>query len=74
MRTRKLGVVAVGAVFAVATILGPGKLVATRLGAGETVGFATVSAADTITSIDVLADVAAAGLSRASDEHSVSPG
>jgi hypothetical protein len=33
----------------------------TRLGAGELVGFSTVSAADTITSSDVLAEVPAAG-------------
>ena len=59
----KLGVLAVGAVFAVATIFGPGEVPVTRFGAGETVGFATVSAADTITSTDMLADVPAAGVS-----------
>jgi hypothetical protein len=59
----KLGVVAVGAAFAVATIFGPGEIPATRFGAREIVGFATVSPADTITSTDILAEVSAAGVS-----------
>jgi hypothetical protein len=53
---------AVGAVLAVATILGPG-MVATRLGAGDAVAFAAVSPVDAITSKAVLADVPAAGVS-----------
>jgi hypothetical protein len=55
----KMGAAAAGAVLAVATVLGPAAMVVTRLGAGETVGFPTVSAADTITSTAVLAEVAA---------------
>jgi hypothetical protein len=58
------GVLAAG--FAVAAVFGPGQMVATRLGAGETVRFATVSAADTIRSTAVLAEVAAAGVSNRS--------
>ena len=61
---RRTGMAALGAACTVATILGPGAVLATRLGAGEVVGFATVSAADTITSRDVLADGASAGLRR----------
>ena len=61
---RRTGGAALGAAFTVATILGPGAVPATRLGAGEMVGFATVSAADTITSREVLADGASAGLRR----------
>jgi hypothetical protein len=57
---------ALAATVLVATVFGPGPVVATRLGAGETVGFATVSAADTITSSDVLADVPAAVRDRVS--------
>jgi hypothetical protein len=40
---------------ALATVLGPPLAPATRLGAGELVGFSTVSAADTIISSGVLA-------------------
>lgn len=57
---RRTGVAAIGAAFAVAMVLGPGTEVTSRLGASETVGHATVSAADTITSMDLLAEVAAA--------------
>jgi hypothetical protein len=46
----------------VAAVLGP-AMTATRLGVGETVGFATVSAADTIRSTRMLADVPAEGVS-----------
>ncbi len=52
---------AVGAALAVAAAFGP-ALVATRLGVGETVGFATVSAADTIRSTAFLADAPAQGV------------
>ena len=58
---RRFGVAAVGAAFAVAMIFGPAPATMARLGASDTVGQATVSAADTITSTGVLADVAAAG-------------
>jgi hypothetical protein len=58
---RRLGVAAVGAAFAVAMIFGPGQLTTARLGASETVGQATVTAADTIRSAAVLDDVPAAG-------------
>jgi hypothetical protein len=63
---RRFGAAAVGAAFAgaafaVATIFGPVPDVTARLGASETVGQATVSAADTITSAAVLAEVPAAG-------------
>jgi hypothetical protein len=58
---RRFGVSAVGAAFAVAMIFGPAPATMARLGASETVGQATVSAADTITSTAVLAEVAAAG-------------
>ena len=51
--------VALGAALAVGTAFGPGPSAATRLGAGETVGFATVSAADTNRGMGMLADVAA---------------
>jgi hypothetical protein len=53
-------IAAVGAAFAVAAVLGPGMVGTTRLGASEVAGYATVSAADTITSQAVLAGVAAA--------------
>jgi hypothetical protein len=58
---RRTGVAAVGATFAVAMVFGPCAEVTSRLGASETVGYATVSAADTITSMDLFAEVAAAG-------------
>ena len=57
---------ALAATVLVATVFGPGPIVATRLGAGDTVGFATVSAADTITSSRVLAEVSAAVRNRVS--------
>ena len=58
--TMKIQMLALGAAVAVAGILGPETLATTRLGAAsEVTGFATVSAADTITSTDVLAEVAA---------------
>jgi hypothetical protein len=59
---RRTGVAALGAAFAVAAVFGPGTVGTSRLGASETVGYATVTAADTST--DVLAEVAAAGLNR----------
>jgi hypothetical protein len=62
---RRGGVAAVGAAFAVAMVFGPGSVVTARFGASEVVGHPTVSAADTITSTDVLAEVAAAGVSTA---------
>jgi len=52
---------ALAASLALAAVLGPPLAPATRLGAGDLVGFATVSAADTITSSGVLAEVPAAG-------------
>jgi hypothetical protein len=55
----RAGAVAVSAAVVLATMFGPATTTLTRLGVGETVGFATVSAADTITSADVLAEVAA---------------
>jgi hypothetical protein len=58
---RRFGVAAVGAAFVVATIFGPAHDMMVRLGAGETVSQAAVSAADTITSTAVLAEVPAAG-------------
>lgn len=53
---------------ALAAVLGPPLAPATRLGAGELVGFSTVTAADTITSSDVLAEVPAAGRGRSVSE------
>jgi hypothetical protein len=53
-RTRTTGVALVAAL-ALAAVLGPPLVPATRLGAGDLVGFATVSAADTIISSGVLA-------------------
>ena len=53
---------------AVATVLGPPLVPTTRLGAGELVGFATVSAADTIISSGVLTEVPAAGRGRSVSE------
>ncbi|WP_153040092.1 hypothetical protein [Actinoplanes sp. TFC3] len=61
---RRLTGAAVAAALAVAAVFGPGPTLITRLGAGEQVAFATVSAADTITSSDILAEVPAAGRSR----------
>jgi hypothetical protein len=58
---RRAALAAVGVAVAVTAILGPEKLATTRLGAAsEVAGYATVTAADTITSADVLAEVAAA--------------
>jgi hypothetical protein len=62
----RTGMVALSAAVVAAAVFGPAPIVATRLGAGETVGFATVSAADTITSSDVLAEVPAAVRNRVS--------
>jgi hypothetical protein len=56
------------ATLALAAVLGPPPAPATRLGAGELVGFSTVSAADTITSSGVLAEVPAAGRGRSVSE------
>ncbi|MFI7540086.1 hypothetical protein [Actinoplanes sp. NPDC049599] len=56
------------ATLALAAVLGPPLAPATRLGAGELVGFSTVSAADTIISSGVLADVPAAGRGRSVSE------
>ena len=64
-RRRTTGAVVVAAL-AMAAVLGPPPAPATRLGAGELVGFSTVSAADTITSSGVLAEVPAAPLDRRS--------
>jgi hypothetical protein len=58
---RRIGATVVGAAFLVAMIFGPAHDVMARLGANETVGQATVSAADTITSTAVLAEVPATG-------------
>ncbi|WP_433300472.1 hypothetical protein ACQP2F_03225 [Actinoplanes sp. CA-030573] len=58
---RRTGLAALGAAVAVAAALGPETLATTRLGAAsEQAGYATVTAADTITSHAVLAEVAAA--------------
>jgi hypothetical protein len=62
----RTGAVVLSAAVVVATMFGPAPVTLTRLGAGETVGFATVSAADTITSSDVLAEVAAGVQNRVS--------
>jgi hypothetical protein len=56
----RTGMAALGAAVAMAAIFGPQTL-ATRVGASDVVGYSTVSAADTITSNAVLAEVAAAG-------------
>jgi hypothetical protein len=56
------------ATLGLAAVLGPPLAPATRLGAGELVGFSTVSAADTITSSGVLAEVPAAGRGRSVSE------
>jgi hypothetical protein len=56
----RTGMAALGAAVAMAAILGPQTL-ATRTGASDVVGHSTVSAADTITSTAILAEVAAAG-------------
>jgi hypothetical protein len=57
---RRTGLAALGAVVAMAAVLGLEPIATTRLGAASEVsGFATVTAADTITSQAVLADVAA---------------
>jgi hypothetical protein len=58
---RRSGVAVLSAAVAVSMIFGPVPIGTTRLGVGDTVGLATVSAADTITSVPVLAEVAAAG-------------
>lgn len=55
----RTGAVALSAAVVVATMFGPAPVSLARFGVGETVGSATVSAADTITSTDVLAEVAA---------------
>ena len=57
-RTRFL---ALSAALFVATSLGPGVPATTRLGVSEVAGHPTVTAADTITSVPVLAGVAAPG-------------
>jgi hypothetical protein len=62
----RTGVAALSAAVFVAAVFGPGPIVATRLGAGETVGFATVSVADTITGGGMLAEVPASVRSRVS--------
>ena len=61
---RRTAGAALVAALALAAVLGPPLTPATRLGAGELVGFATVSAADTIRSSGVLAEVPAAGRGR----------
>ena len=58
---RRSGLATLAAVVAVAAVLGPETLATTRLGAAsELSGYATVSAADTITSHAILEEVAAA--------------
>jgi hypothetical protein len=58
--TRRTRLVALGAVVAVAAILGPGTIATTRLGAAsEVAGYSTVAVADTIRSQAMLAEVAA---------------
>jgi hypothetical protein len=49
---------------AAVTALAPAQAAVARPGAGETLGYATVSAADTIRSVGMLAEVAA-GVSKA---------
>ncbi|MFD0518460.1 hypothetical protein [Paractinoplanes durhamensis] len=57
---RRTGLAALGAAVVVAAAFGPQTIATTRLGAASEVsGYATVTAADTITSYAVLADVAA---------------
>ncbi|MCY1137721.1 hypothetical protein OWR29_06890 [Actinoplanes sp. Pm04-4] len=58
---RRTRIAALGAALAVAATFGPGTLGTTRLGASEVAGYATVTAADTITATPVLAGVASAG-------------
>ena len=58
---RRSALAALGAVIAVAAVLGPETIATTRLGAAsEFAGYATVTPADTITSHAVLEEVAAA--------------
>jgi hypothetical protein len=58
---RRSALAALGAVVAVAAILGPETIATTRLGAASDLsGYATVTAADTITSHAVLEEVPAA--------------
>ena len=58
---RRSGLAVLGAVVAVAAILGPETLATTRLGAtSDLSGYATVTAADTITRHGILEGVAAA--------------
>ena len=58
---RRSALAVLGGVVAVAAILGPGTLATTRLGAASDFsGYATVTAADTITSHAFLEGVAAA--------------
>jgi hypothetical protein len=52
---RRTGIVALGAALALTSTFGPGTLGTSRLGASEVAGFATVTAADTITATSVLA-------------------
>ncbi|WP_213011264.1 hypothetical protein [Paractinoplanes toevensis] len=57
---RRSGLAALGAAVALAAVLGPQMTATTRLGAAsEVAGYATVTAADTITSQAMLAEVAA---------------
>ena len=58
---RRSGLAVLGAVVAVAAIMGPQTLATTRLGAASDLsGYATVTAADTITSHAILEGVAVA--------------
>ena len=58
---RRSGLAVLGAVVAVAAILGPETPATTRLGAAsDLAGYATVTAADTITSHAILEEVASA--------------
>ncbi|MEV4349438.1 hypothetical protein AB0J83_33685 [Actinoplanes sp. NPDC049596] len=58
---RRTGFMALGAALALTAAFGPSMLGTTRYAASEVAGYATVTAADTITSTPVLAEVAALG-------------
>jgi hypothetical protein len=62
----RTGALVLSAAVVLTTMFGPAPVALTRLGLGETIGAATVSAADTITSSDVLAEVAAGVRNRVS--------
>ena len=58
---RRTGFMALGTALALTAAFGPTMLGTTRYAASEVAGYATVTAADTITATPVLAEVAAAG-------------